>query len=553
MSFAEAPIGSRSYQNRGIDDLSARSSELVIGIVGYAGAGCSTISKKIKSQLDAKGYNSNIIKLSEQIEKNTPNFSALLRPGSPDEGNQKIARAIALQDAGDALREKYGNHVVASLAVGEIRSIRGDEVSDNIKNAYILDSIKHKDEVILLRKLYEESFRLVAVHCDLEGRENRLISELGNRAKFEGADHEKVRRYMRRDEKDKNFSYGQGVRDAFYLADYFLDNNANSVELIADDISRFISVLLGSDLARPTKSETGMYLAHAAALKSSCLSRQVGAALQNKDGDIIAIGHNEVPKFGGGTYQHGEQPDSRCHLWDWKKGTEPVFRGCHNSRSKQQLRMKLAEWSAETFPSLIFERLKKEKIIDSSINYTIVTSIKKLLLDSSDIFIDAPELGDLIEYSRSIHAEMDAILSAARSGSSVVGGTLYCTTFPCHNCARHLITAGIHKVYYIEPYVKSRALDLHNDALTTNAREAFTQDTEKQIRMEVTPFTGIGPRMYEDHFVKLGDLKVDGTGEYHQPVGGIPVKAVRLRELAEIERGVAEAALTELPAAASND
>lgn len=73
---------------------------------------------------------------------------------------------------------------------------------------------------------------------------------------------------------------------------------------------------------------------------------------------------------------------------------------------------------------------------------------------------------DLIEYSRSIHAEMEAIVSAARSGKpGIVGGTLYTTTFPCHNCARHIVAAGISKVYYVEPYAKSLALELHSDSI----------------------------------------------------------------------------------------
>ena len=47
----------------------------------------------------------------------------------------------------------------------------------------------------------------------------------------------------------------------------------------------------------------------------------------------------------------------------------------------------------------------------------------------------------------------------------MVGGTLYTTTFPCHNCTRHIVASGIAKVYYIEPYAKSLALELHNDAI----------------------------------------------------------------------------------------
>ena len=61
-----------------------------------------------------------------------------------------------------------------------------------------------------------------------------------------------------------------------------------------------------------------------------------------------------------------------------------------------------------------------------------------------------------------VHAEMEALLSCARSGVSPVGGTLYSTTFPCHNCAKHIVAAGLRRVVYVEPYPKSRAVEFFN-------------------------------------------------------------------------------------------
>ena len=129
---------------------------------------------------------------------------------------------------------------------------------------------------------------------------------------------------------------------------------------------------------------------------------------------------------------------------------------------------------------------------------------------------------------------MNALFNAAVQGISPKGGTLYTTTFPCHNCARHLVTAGIKRVYYIEPFVKSLASELHYDSLTTDAVE------QTDTRMLVVPFTGVGPRMYEEYFVKKTDLKNDRTGEYKPPSGDTPSLAVRLRELAHVERAAAD-------------
>jgi len=47
-----------------------------------------------------------------------------------------------------------------------------------------------------------------------------------------------------------------------------------------------------------------------------------------------------------------------------------------------------------------------------------------------------------------VHAEQNAILNAGRQGVILKGSTLYCTAFPCHNCAQSIIQAGIAKVIY---------------------------------------------------------------------------------------------------------
>ena len=43
---------------------------------------------------------------------------------------------------------------------------------------------------------------------------------------------------------------------------------------------------------------------------------------------------------------------------------------------------------------------------------------------------------------------------------------MYVTTFPCHNCAKHIIAAGLERVVYLEPYPKSRAKTLYDEDIT---------------------------------------------------------------------------------------
>ncbi len=51
-----------------------------------------------------------------------------------------------------------------------------------------------------------------------------------------------------------------------------------------------------------------------------------------------------------------------------------------------------------------------------------------------------------------IHAEMNAIMFAAKNGIPIDGATLYCTLFPCQHCLKNLLQCGIKKVIYHDEY-----------------------------------------------------------------------------------------------------
>lgn len=525
--------------------ISPLSKELVIGLVGYAGAGCSTAAKRLALVLERNNYIIHSVKLSRLIRERYSDDEV----PEPVEGRQKgrslLQRAVALQNLGDQLREDHKGFAVASLAVREIRRLRGKDAAGNQKIAFVIESIKHDEEVRLLREVYGESFRLLAVHCERKTRELRLIGDELSSAKYMGAPDTDVKKFMDRDENDSKNANGQHVRDAFYLADYFIDNNKASQngENITEDVTRFVRLLLGSGLVRPTIAERAIYHAHAAALQSACLSRQVGAVLVSSAGEVVATGTNEAPRFGGGVYSEGIEPDHRCHAWTWDPKGEK-FIGCHNDRKKKQLRHTVAEWLAVTLSeplALIAHPVQPSghDVADRS-RKVAATHIESYLRSRADMFADIPGLKDLIEYSRAIHAEMDAVLSAGRAGIPTQGATLYCTTYPCHSCARHLVAAGIERVFYIEPYVKSLATELHEDSI---ANELPTKPSTGELgKMVVLPFTGVGPRMYEDFFASRAKLK-DKSGAYLPPDATVPSVAVRLRELGDVEKSAADLVL----------
>jgi len=55
-------------------------------------------------------------------------------------------------------------------------------------------------------------------------------------------------------------------------------------------------------------------------------------------------------------------------------------------------------------------------------------------------------------YKYEIHAEMNAIVWAAREWIAVEGATIYCTYEPCFDCTRAIIAAGLKRIVFAEKY-----------------------------------------------------------------------------------------------------
>ncbi|HUF40625.1 MAG TPA: deaminase [Verrucomicrobiae bacterium] len=207
-----------------------------------------------------------------------------------------------------------------------------------------------------------------------------------------------------------------------------------------------------------------MYYAYSSALLSASLNRQVGASITTGDGQLVATGVNEVPKPGGGFYW--EDMEASDDDRDFRRGADS--NEVVQNEILEDLLKKLEENSW---------LLKREIPAD-------IHEVKTRLAGTRVL--------DVIEFHRAVHAETAALLGAARRGVSIQDCTLYCTTFPCHNCAGHIIAAGIRRVVYIEPYPKSKARDFYE--------KAFTTDPKQENRVLLAPFVGVGPRRYRDLF-----------------------------------------------------
>jgi len=91
--------------------------------------------------------------------------------------------------------------------------------------------------------------------------------------------------------------------------------------------------------------------------------------------------------------------------------------------------------------------------------------VAKLVTTASPIA--GTEVIDTVEHCiRTVHAEINAILAAARKGVSTEGARLYCTHAPCKACALMLINAGVAEVHYCHEYHASGLDLLHQGGVT---------------------------------------------------------------------------------------
>lgn len=266
-----------------------------------------------------------------------------------------------------------------------------------------------------------------------------------------------------------------------------------------DTLDRFIAQVFGYPFGTPNFDEFGIGLAYVASRLSADLSRRVGAAVIDSSGDLLSLGKNEVPMGGGRTYAEWTDEDGR----DFRSPRGTIATRGFDPNEAEKLRL----------AALIVDAINPE---DDSLT---VEAVMKA------------GLSGLTEYGRTVHAEMDAILTAARLGRSAHGGTIFTTTYPCHNCMRHIIHAGISRVVYVEAYPKSKATILHSDSIHDEWTTPYADQRSPRERTQdggldtfagprIEPFFGISSRRHADLFswvprkVKNARVSDDDDSEY---------------------------------------
>jgi deoxycytidylate deaminase len=426
-------------------------SEIVIGLVGAVGTDMDVIITLLKDRLKIAGYDTTEIRVSREI------IPKLVKADVT--GASEAIRIATLMDAGDRAREQSGdNAILATGVAAHIASLRKPSATKMPRHAFIVNSLKHPDEVHRLRQIYPRGFNLFGVHPDEKVRLAFM--------KRKGISDTDIERLIERDQ-DEHLPFGQRVNDTFHMSDFFvrLENDRLKLE---NSIIRIFHILFGDPYKTPTFEEFAMFLAFTSSLRSADLSRQVGAVVTNAE-EILATGANDCPKFNGGLYW--PELNVETHVIEDKKDGRDYMRGEDSNKIEQR------------------------KIIDGILDKA---KARGLDIEKLKEVLEESGIRDVTEYGRVVHAEMEALLGCARNNVSTRGGQLFSTTFPCHNCAKHIVSAGIQRVVFIEPYQKSKAAEFHSDSISVGF-------SPSQHTVHFEPFVGIGPRRFFDLFsIRLG-------------------------------------------------
>jgi cytidine deaminase len=200
------------------------------------------------------------------------------------------------------------------------------------------------------------------------------------------------------------------------------------------------------------------------------------------DGEVLVTGTNETPKAGGGQYWAGETPDHRDFVYGYDV----------NDRLKLEIvadvlaRLHAAGWLTPEADVSDLDGLAQRAMNDP---------------------LRGSRIGDLLEFGRIAHAEMAAICTAARRGTALADSVMYATTYPCHECARLIIAAGIKKVVYVDPYPKSQVQEMFRDEVSEG--RSMCPGT-----VVFEPFEGVAPRLFRQVFLMPPRLRNKTTGRY---------------------------------------
>ena len=345
--------------------------------------------------------------------------------------------------------------------------------TDGKINHFVIDSFRNPAEVRYFKKRYG-SFYLCSLYASKEYRKNKLGSVFNEKCDDRDAGKGKNAREL----------YKQDVSGCTLLADYAINSDCGNLHY-EYEIIRFLTLIDFPGLIPPRYDEVFMNFAYSLSVRSTCLSRQVGAVITNTEGFVVAAGWNDVGS--------GQLGCSLICIDDYKKFSDIGYSISNWRESVEEFTANNLFHDLDPEDYFCFKDLQSKLSSNKKID---LAAKKSGLCDDKNPISQLKEKFNVkrLEYARSLHAEENAILQAARfGGTGIAGGTIYTTTYPCELCSKKIYQAQLSRIVYTEPYPDSLS------------ERIFLKDGVRQITIE--QFEGVKSPSYFRLFKPAFDLK----------------------------------------------
>ena len=446
--------------------------ELFIALIAPLGVDLEAVAHALDRALHTVSYHTDQIRLTDTFATEPPANEGLF---------EKYTRLIT---TGNELRKEYVPDVFSYLAIQSIvRNRREKRYGVADRRATVIRQLKRVEEVELLRSVYGSNIIFLSCFAPRAVRVKYFADKFSSedRSKSRTLNEARALELISKDEHEADDPNGQRLLETYAKGDFVID--CSTPQVLTKTMERFVQAFFGYPFISPNHDEYGAFMAHSASLRSADLSRQVGAAIFQPSGEVVSLGCNEVPKFGGGTYWTDDANDAR----DFQIGLDS------NARLKTDMVRDTVQHLIGAGWQPPAARADGSELADAMIN-------------------------DILEFGRVIHAEMNALCDASRFGRATAGATLYCTTFPCHMCSRHIVAAGIIRVVYLEPYHKSLTRELYPDSIASDDGAEVGNG-----KVVFSSYAGVTPIAFQRVFAKRRRKDRDGNAAEWAPERARPI------------------------------
>ncbi len=407
---------------------------------------------------------------------------------------------------------------------------------------FVVDCLRNPYEVEYLKREFA-NFYLLSLYAEKETRKLRIIDAAKwklDRELTEDEKNEVIKSFEKADERDsgkgikgEEVLYKQNITKCVQISDIAISNekkwiiptleNLEEAENILLDFYRkplrIMCLILSPGCMKPSSDEMFMNMAYTMAVKSNCISRQVGAVIVGPKGYVVGAGWNDVgeSKISCGLrairdlkVEEFRPLVEAIRTKDEKSTTDVIKRllGTYNNpiyetpeqfcfcfkdeMVKRDVTPRLVETWHKKVEKLV-EQLKSEdrEELSSVSDETFEKATRTVKTGVEQIIKELVEEGDLhqLEYCLALHAEENAIIQSSKiGGMGLKGGTIYSTAQPCPLCAKKIQQIGLSKVVYTEAYPKS-----------------LSEIYMKCVDLE--QFEGVKPRAYIKLFMPHHDQK----------------------------------------------